>query len=227
MKPTWQSLRKAISDFSSLHKYGQEIPEDTITEKFEILEQHLDYLLEPLFEELDALDYCLLYRIYDITGKSEQMIEGRQKVHWASLWSHFLIYRDCFFCPVYPEESFYPEEKSKQAESGIFYPSKEVLDKRTSKLKRVFASRLRKLNAHGFIDIKVGWEELEEALESSLEEKAVYIDENWIIAIRATKKGYEKLKGLGYNLKIAYSCEPGKNIEFIPPEEYPEKFMGR
>ncbi|WP_017313994.1 hypothetical protein [Mastigocladopsis repens] len=216
IKPTWQSLRKAILDLTKLNELGEKISENTILEKFQVLKQYLDYLLEPLFEELDILDYCLLYQIYNVTSKSETIAENGQRTYWASLWYSFLQYQSCHFCPFYPEETF------KQVPSGVPYPSKEVLDKRTTKLKKTFSSRLRKLNAHSLIDIRVRWLKLQEELEYSLQGKAVYLDEHWLISIRATKKGHEKLKYLGYNLNLAYSYEVGKRVEFVPPEKYVE-----
>ncbi len=59
IKSTWQGLKKAILGLTNL--LGEDISENTILEKFQVLKQYLDYLLESLFEELDILDYCLSF----------------------------------------------------------------------------------------------------------------------------------------------------------------------
>jgi hypothetical protein len=183
IKPTWQKLRRAMS----LKKI----------EEIAILKKYLLFLADPLLEELDILDKCLLHSIYENTGKSVTINNANCKTYWVSLWSNYLIYQGCHFYPLYPEEI---KQKTEP-------PPKELIA-RINKLKRIFSNRIRKLNAHGLIDIEIDWENLEEEIEEITSDENCYIWECWLIAVRATYKGYELLKKVGYDTK------------FVPPQKY-------
>lgn len=210
IETSWKVLHQTIKNL----EWNETNKIEYVLNNISVLENYLDFLLQPIYKPLDKLDNYLLYRIYERSASSWTInikLLG-ERTHWVSLWDCFV---QCNFFPVYPEEYVKPFAFNKHPQLYMCSPCEETLNLRIDILKENIAERLKKIHGHGYADIEIDWEEIEALKESPLE---YYFEKTWLISIRITKKGYEYLKTTGYPMAIVRPEESKIFIDFIPPD---------